>query len=156
MIPPLGKSRPAEILLVEDNENDVVLTRESFNRSKLAVNLHHVKDGEECMAFLRRQDKYAAMPIPDVILLDLNMPRMDGAEVLTAISSDETLRHLPVVILTTSAEKNEILKMYKLRCSSYIIKPVDFEEFIRVIRTFTEYWLTVVALPSWPDLGNRE
>jgi len=144
----MSKTRRAEILLVEDNNNDVVLTRESFNRSGVAVNLHHVKDGEECMAFLRRKDKYAAMPLPDVILLDLNMPRMDGTEVLTEIAGDETLRHLPVVILTTSSEQKEILKMYKLRCSSYIIKPVDLEEFIRVIRTFAEYWLTVVALPS--------
>jgi len=147
-----NQTRPAEILLVEDNDNDVELTRESFNRSKLAVNLHHVKDGEECMAFLRKQDKYAAMPLPDVILLDLNMPRMDGREVLAEISSDQTLRHLPVVILTTSAEDKEILKMYKLRCSSYIIKPVDFEEFVRVIRAFAEYWLTVVVLPSSPEL----
>src|SRR6185369_14093097 len=98
MVTTLGKSRPAEILLVEDNDNDVELTRESFKLSNLAVHLHHVKDGEECMAFLRKQDKYAAMPTPDVILLDLNMPRMDGREVLTAISGDETLRHLPVVI----------------------------------------------------------
>jgi len=155
MVTTLGKSRPAEILLVEDNDNDVELTRESFNRSKLAVNLHHAKDGEECMAFLRKQGKYAALPTPDVILLDLNMPRMDGREVLAEISSDETLRHLPVVILTTSAEDKEILKMYKLRCSSYIIKPVDFEEFVRVIRAFADYWLTVVVLPSAPELGKR-
>src|SRR6185369_3973100 len=107
MITTLGKSRPAEILLVEDNNGDVELTRECFKLSKLGVNLHHVQDGEECMAFLRKQGKYAAMPMPDVILLDLNMPRMDGREVLAEISSDQTLRNLPVVILTTSAEEKE-------------------------------------------------
>lgn len=128
------------------------LTRASFTRLKLDVNLHHIKDGEECMAFLRRQGKYAAMPIPDVILLDLNMPRKDGREVLAEISGDETLRHLPVVILTTSADEREILAMYKLRCSSYIVKPVDFEQFERIIRIFAEYWLTVVALPTSPEL----
>jgi chemotaxis family two-component system response regulator Rcp1 len=144
----LDQSRPAEILLVEDNDNDVFLTRESFKMSRLAVNLHHVKDGEECMAFLRKQGKHAAAPIPDIILLDLNMPRMDGREVLAEVSDDESLRHLPVVILTTSADEQEILKMYKLGCSSYIVKPVNFEQFVRFIQSFSDYWLTVVALPS--------
>src|SRR5688572_329391 len=108
---PLAESRPAEILLVEDNDNDVELTRTAFENSRLLVNLHHAKDGEECMAFLRKQGKFADAPTPDIILLDLNMPRMDGREVLTEISSDESLSHLPVVILTTSAEESEILKM---------------------------------------------
>lgn len=144
----LDQSRPAEILLVEDNDNDVILTRESFKMSKLAVNLHHVKDGEECMAFIRKQGKHAAAPTPDIILLDLNLPRMDGREVLAEISNDKSLRHLPVVILSTSADEQEILKMYKLRCSSYIVKPVNFEQFVRVIQSFSDYWLTVVVLPS--------
>ena len=143
----LAQTRPAEILLVEDNENDVILTRLAFKQAKLAVRLHHVQDGEQCMAFLYKQGQYAAAPTPDIILLDLNMPRMDGREVLAAISGDENLRHLPVVILTTSSAEQEILKMYKLRCSSYIIKPVDFEQFVRVIRLFSDYWLTVVELP---------
>jgi two-component system response regulator len=144
---PIGDNRTAEILLVEDNNDDVELTRMAFAKSKLLINLHHAKDGEECMAFLRKQDKYANAPTPDIILLDLNMPRMDGREVLTEISNDETLRHLPVVILTTSAEESEILKMYKLRCSSYIIKPVNFDQFMRVIQSLADYWLTVVVLP---------
>ncbi len=144
----LANSRPAEILLVEDNENDVILTCEAFRLSKLSVNLHHVNDGEECMAFLRKQGRHADAPTPDIILLDLKMPRMDGCEVLAAISSDETLRHLAVVILTTSAEEREIFRMYNLRCNSYIIKPVDFDQFVRAIRQFAEYWLTVVVLPS--------
>ena len=146
----LAQTRPAEILLVEDNENDVILTRLAFKQAKLAVRLHHVQDGEQCMAFLYKQGQYAAAPTPDIIVLDLNMPRMDGREVLAAISGDENLRHLPVVILTTSSAEQEILKMYKLRCSSYIIKPVDFEQFVRVIRLFSDYWLTVVVLPSLP------
>jgi len=145
----LARIRPAVILLVEDNDNDVELSREGFRMSKLVVDLHHVKDGEECMAFLRKKAAYAAAPTPDIILLDLNMPRMDGREVLTEISRDENLRHLPVVILTTSQEEREILKMYQLRCSSYIVKPVDFDQFLRVIQSFSDYWLTVVVLP--PD-----
>ena len=146
----LAHDRPAEILLVEDNENDEMLTRLAFKKAKLTAQLHHVQDGEQCMAFLRKQGPYAAAPTPDIILLDLNMPRMDGREVLTAISADENLRHLPVVILTTSSAQQEILKMYQLRCSSYIIKPLDFEQFVRVIRLFSDYWLTLVVLPSLP------
>lgn len=143
-------SRPAEILLVEDNENDVVLTRRGFKTSAFPVNLHHVSDGVECMAFLRRQDPYASAPSPDLILLDLNMPRMDGREVLAEIVADERLRCLPVVILTTSSEEREILNMYRLRCSTYIVKPIDFQEFRRLIRLITEYWFTAAALPHPP------
>jgi two-component system, chemotaxis family, response regulator Rcp1 len=140
-------SRPAEILLVEDNDNDVELTRQGFKKCKLLLNLHHVKDGEECMAFLRKQGKYSTAPTPDLLLLDMNMPRMDGREVLIEMVADESLKAIPVVVLTTSAQDEEILKMYKLRCNSYIIKPVDFEKFIYVIRSIAEYWFTVVALP---------
>ena len=146
----LAMSRAAEILLVEDNDNDVELTRIGFKKSKLAVNLHHAKDGEECMAFIRKEGKFANAPTPDIILLDLNMPRMDGREVLAEISKDERLLHLPVVILTTSREEQEILKMYQLRCSSYIVKPVDLDQFIRAIQSFSDYWLTVVVLPAAP------
>jgi two-component system response regulator len=144
----LAQSRPAEILLVEDNENDVLLTREGFKRAKLMVNLHHVNDGEECMGFLRKLGRYADAPTPDLILLDLNMPRKDGREVLAEMVSDPELRHLPVVILTTSSDEREILNMYKLRCSSYIVKPVDFDQFLKVVRSVSEYWFTVVVLPS--------
>ena len=141
-------SRPANILLVEDNDNDVELTRMSFKMSKMKVNLYVANDGVECMDFLRKQGQFTEVPLPDLILLDLNMPRMDGREVLTELAQDEQFRHLPVVILTTSAEEKEILKMYKLRCSSYIVKPVDFEQFHRAIRTITEYWFEVVVLPN--------
>ena len=148
MIAPLSNSRPAQILLVEDNAGDVELTREAFKKSEVAVNLHHAKDGEQCMAFIRKQGQYHNAPTPDIILLDLNMPRMDGREVLAEISKDPILRLLPVVILTTSHEEQEILNMYRLRCSSYIVKPVDLDQFYRIIKTFSEYWLTVVALPT--------
>jgi len=147
MSEPLNGTRPAEILLAEDNDNDVELTRTAFQKSRLLVNMHHVKDGEECMAFLHKEGKYGDAPTPDIILLDLNMPRMDGREVLTEISGDASLHHLPVVILTTSAEESEILKMYQLRCSSYIVKPVNLDQFMRVIQSLTDYWLTVVVLP---------
>jgi CheY-like chemotaxis protein len=143
-------NRPAEILLVEDNENDVELTRLSFRKCNLLLTLHHAKDGEDCMAFLRKQGEYADAPRPDLILLDLNMPRMDGREVLAEIVADETLNSIPVVILTTSSDEGEILKMYKLRCSSYIVKPVDFDKFVGVVRSIAEYWLTVVVLPTEP------
>ena len=144
----LADGKPIEILLVEDNENDVLLTRMGLKKAKLIMNLHHARDGIECMEFLHREGKFAAAPVPDLILLDLNMPRMDGREVLAEIVADERLRHLPVVVLTTSAEEGEILKMYSLRCSSYIVKPVDFDKFVRVIQTLGDYWFTVVVLPS--------
>ena len=143
-----GNGRPAEILLVEDNQDDVVLTREGFNRAKLRVNLHHVENGEECMAFLRKEGEYADAPMPDLILLDLNMPVMDGREVLAELVEDDNLKHLPVVILTTSAEEQEVLKMYKLRCSAYSTKPVDFEKFQHVIQGIADFWFTVVVRPA--------
>jgi two-component system, chemotaxis family, response regulator Rcp1 len=144
----LPSSRPAEILLAEDNENDVELTRQGFKRCNLLLNLHHVKDGEECLAFLRKQGKYSTVPTPDLVLLDLNMPRLDGREVLAEMVVDKDLNGIPVVVLTTSANEEEILKMYKLRCSSYIVKPVDFEQFLHKIRLIAEYWFTVVVVPT--------
>jgi CheY-like chemotaxis protein len=143
----LADGRTAEILLVEDNGNDVELTRQGFKRAKLLVNLHRVRDGEECMAFLRKQGKYANAPTPDLILLDLNMPKMGGEQVLAEMLKEDNLKSLPVVILTTSEQADEVLKMYKMRCSSYIVKPVDFDQFLKVVRAITEYWFTVVVLP---------
>jgi chemotaxis family two-component system response regulator Rcp1 len=140
--------RPAEILHVDDQADYAELAREGFKMSKLAVSLHHAKDGEQCMAFIRKQGQYTSAPTPDIILLDLNMPRMDGREVLAEITKDESLRHLPVIILTSSGEEQEILKMYQLRCSSYIIKPLDFNELIRFIQSFADFWLNVAVMPS--------
>jgi CheY-like chemotaxis protein len=148
MINTLTNTRAAEILLVEDNENDVELTRIGFKKSRLLLNLHHAKDGVECMEFLRKQGAYADAPRPDLILLDLNMPRMNGQEVLAEIVADEALCNLPVIVLTTSTDDEEILKMYKLRCSSYIAKPVDLEQFLRVVQSLADYWFTVVVLPA--------
>ena len=144
----LAGNRAAEILLAEDNANDAELTRLAFKRCKLALNLHRVADGVDCMSFLRKQGKYSTAPTPDLIFLDLNMPRMDGREVLAAMVADKDLNGMPVIVLTTSANEEEILKMYKLRCSSYIVKPVNFEQFLRVIRLIAEYWFTVVVVPT--------
>jgi CheY-like chemotaxis protein len=141
------ESRIAEILIVEDDENDVVLTREGFKFANVDVNLHHVENGEVCMAFLRKEGAYADVPTPDLILLDLNMPVMDGRATLAAIAADPSLSHLPVIILTTSTERNDVVKMYRLRCCSYIPKPVDFKEFLQVIKDFSKYWFSVTVLP---------
>lgn len=138
---------PAEILLVEDNEFDVILTRKCFAQSKFSVNLHNVDNGEECLAFLRKERDYASVQTPDLILLDLNMPLMNGREVLAEIIKDDTLNHLPVLILTTSEDERDVLAMYKLRCSSYFTKPVDFNEFQELIQNIGNYWLNAVVLP---------
>jgi len=147
MIETLAGSRLAEILLVEDNESDVQLTREGFKRAKLAVNLQCVKNGEQCMDFLHKKGEHANAPTPDLILLDLNMPIMNGREVLAEIVKDDALRRLPVVILTTSSADKDVLDLYKLRCNSYIIKPVDFAQFQLIIQGLSNYWFTVVVLP---------
>jgi len=148
MTNPLALSRPAEILLVEDNDDDVELMRIGFKRSRLLVNLHRVRNGEDCMDFLRKVGPHAAAPTPDIILLDLNMPKMDGREVLADIVADPTLRHLPIVVLTTSSADLDVLAAYKLRCNSYIVKPIDFKQFATVIQALGNYWFTVVVLPS--------
>jgi CheY-like chemotaxis protein len=138
---------PAEILLVEDNEAYAYLTRQAFGHAKLIANLHHVNNGKKCLEFLRQQPPYSAAPVPDIILLDLDMPVMDGRQVLAEIVKDEALKHLAVVVLTTQDEHAEILRMYRLRCSSYICKPTEFDEYVDMIRKFADYWLSVVMLP---------
>ncbi|HZX31931.1 MAG TPA: response regulator [Rhodocyclaceae bacterium] len=147
----LTTRRPAEVLLVEDNMGDILLTREGFKRSGYPVNLHHVENGEDCLAFLRKEGAFADAPTPDLILLDLNMPVMDGREVLKTLVADERFRHVPVVVLTTSANEQDIQEMYGLRTSSYIVKPLDFEEFQRIIQIIAEYWFTVATLPGTRD-----
>jgi len=145
---PIAGSREAEILLVEDNEDDVFLTREAFDAAHLRVRLHHVDNGEKCMRFLRKEGEYADVPSPDLILLDMHMPVMDGYEVMTEIVKDAKLRHYPVVVLTTSYEAADIQKMYGLRCNSFITKPVDFDSFVKAIGQLAGYWLTVVVVPE--------
>lgn len=144
----LANTRVAEILLVEDNEDDVFLTRAAFEANALRVNLHHVDNGEKCLRFLRKEGPYAGTPFPDLILLDMNMPVMGGYEVLSEIVKDEKLRKVPVVVLTTSSEAEDIKKMYDLRCNSYITKPVNFDNFIKAIGQLAGYWLTVVVVPD--------
>ncbi|HEX7704282.1 MAG TPA: response regulator [Kofleriaceae bacterium] len=135
------------ILLVEDNDNDAELTKLGFVRAKFAVQLHHVSNGEECLAFLRKEGPYADAPTPDIILLDLNMPRMDGIEVMQEISKDEALKHLVTVVLTSSKADEDVMRSYKLRCSSYLVKPINFEAFSKMIESLGNYWFTLVTLP---------
>ncbi len=145
----LDQGRLAEVLLVEDNENDVILTREGFLSANFHVNLHHVKNGKECLAFLRQEGKYTDAPRPDLILLDLNMPVMSGHEVLEAMSNDENLQQHRVVVLTTSSSERDILNAYKwMPCSSYIMKPVDFDNFTSAIENIGGYWLSLVVKPG--------
>lgn len=139
--------RPIEILLVEDNPGDVRLTMEALREGKVHNRVSVAQDGVEAMAFLRQEGKYAAAPRPDLILLDLNLPKKDGREVLAEIKADDKLKHIPVVILTTSHAEQDILKSYDLHANCYVTKPVDLDQFISVVRSIEDFWLTVVALP---------
>ena len=141
-------AKPAEILLVEDNEAYVYLTQRAFGEAKLVANLHHVNDGEKCMRFLRQEFPYGIAPVPDIILLDLDMPVMDGRQVLAEIVRDDALKHLAVVVLTSQDKYTEVIRMYQLRCSSYICKPAEFDQYVEMIRKFADYWLSVVMLPT--------
>ncbi|BAY33081.1 response regulator receiver domain protein [Nostoc carneum NIES-2107] len=138
---------PIEVLLVEDNPGDALLTRIALEDSKISVNLNVVEDGVEAMAFLRKQDKYADVPHPDIVLLDLNLPKKDGREVLAEIKGDEHLRRIPVVVLTTSQAEEDIVKAYNLAANCYITKPVDFDQFVRIVRSIENFWFAVVKLP---------
>lgn len=140
--------RPVEFLLAEDNPGDVRLTKEALRESKISNNLNVVPDGVEAMAFLRREGKYAAAPRPDVILLDLNLPKKDGREVLAEVKADPSLRLIPVVIITSSEAEQDVLKTYELHANCYVTKPVDLEQFIKVIQSIETFWLTIVTLPS--------
>jgi CheY-like chemotaxis protein len=142
-----GEMRLVEILLVEDNPGDARLATEALKDAKVKNNLHWVKDGVEAMAFLRREGKYADAPHPDVILLDLNLPRKDGREVLAEIKQDKDLKRIPVVILTVSNAEEDIIKTYNLHANCYIRKPVDLDQFIEVVKSIDYFWLTIVTLP---------
>ena len=133
-----------DILLVEDNPGDVRLTQEALQGGKLNNNLFVAVDGEDALAFLRQQGQYSDAPLPDLILLDLNLPKLNGHEVLTEIKKDDNLKHIPVVILTTSEDEQDIITSYTQYASSYIVKPVSLEKFIQVVARFKDYWLTVV------------
>lgn len=145
MIEPVG--RPIEILLVEDSPGDVRLTQEVFREGRVRNNLNVVGDGVQALAFLRKQEPYLQVPCPDLILLDLNLPKKDGRTVLEEIKSDEKLRRIPIVILTTSNAEEDIIKAYDLHANCYISKPIDLEQFIQVIKSIEQFWLTIVKLP---------
>ena len=140
-------STPIEVLLVEDDPGDVLMTQEAFEEHKVRNRLHVVNDGVDAVAFLRREGEYAGAPRPDLVLLDLNLPRRDGREVLAEIKNDPDLCHIPVVVLTTSQADEDIVRSYQLHANAYVTKPVDFDRFISVIRQIDEFFVSVVKLP---------
>jgi CheY-like chemotaxis protein len=139
--------RPVEILLVEDNPGDVRLTIEALKEGKVNNNLHITSDGVEALAYLRKEEPFVEAVRPDLILLDLNLPKMDGRELLEIIKGDEDLRRIPVVILTTSGAEEDILKTYNLHANCYITKPVNLDQFIKVVNSIEDFWMTIVKLP---------
>jgi len=140
-------SGPVEILLVEDNPGDMRLTLEALKEGKVYSNLHWARDGVEALEFLRNEGKHAKAPRPDIILLDLNLPKKDGREVLSVIKNDDNLKHIPVVILTTSKAEEDVVRSYNLHANCYVTKPVDLEKFINVVHAIDRFWLTIVTLP---------
>ena len=142
-----GESSPIEILLVEDNPGDVELTREALHDSKVHMRLSVVNDGVEALAFLRREREYAEAPRPDLILLDLNLPKKDGRGVLAEVKQDPALQHIPVVVLTSSEAEQDIVRAYELRANAYVTKPVDLDQFVKIVRSIEQFWFTVVKLP---------
>ena len=147
MTSPKPNSKPIDILLVEDNPGDVRLTQEALKSGKVYNTLYAVNDGVEAIAFLRHEGQYAEMPRPDLILLDLNLPKKDGRQVLAEIKEDSDLKRIPVVVLTTSDAEEDILRSYNSHANCYITKPVDLDQFMRVAKTIEDFWLVIVKLP---------
>jgi CheY-like chemotaxis protein len=145
---------PVEILLVEDNPGDVRLTLEALKEGRVLNHLSVAGDGLEALAFLRREGRYADAPRPDLILLDLNLPKKDGREVLAEIKADDSLKRIPVVVLTTSQAEQDILRSYSLHANCYITKPVELDEFLKVLQTIEDFWLTIVKLPGEAGVAN--
>ena len=139
---------PIEILLVEDNPGDSRLAKEALKESKLKNNLYVAEDGVEAMNFLYKKGKYSKMPRPDLVILDLNLPKKDGREVLAEIKNDDNLKRIPVVILTISKAEEDILKTYNLHANCYVTKPLDLDQFMKVVRSIEDFWLTIVKLPN--------
>ena len=139
-------AKPIEILLVEDNPGDVRLTKEALKDARVGNNLHVTMDGVEALAFLRKQGKHGAAPLPDLILLDLNLPKKNGREVLEEIKKEDALRHIPVVILTTSQAEQDVVESYRLRANAYVTKPVDLDQFLKVVGSIEQFWLEIVKL----------
>ena len=151
MTTPAESSLPIEVLLVEDDPGDVLMTQEAFDEHKVRNKLNVVRDGEEALSYLRREGDYADAPRPDLILLDLNLPRKDGREVLAEVKADEELRTIPVVVLTTSEAEEDVLRSYQLHANAYVTKPVDFEGFIEAIKQIDHFFVSVVQLPGRDD-----
>ncbi|WP_040793760.1 response regulator [Nocardia paucivorans] len=143
----MSPGRPIDILLVEDDPGDELMTREAFEDNKIGNTLHVARDGQEALDFLYRQGEYADAPCPDLILLDLNLPKYDGRQVLEKIKADPELSHIPVVVLTTSAAEEDILRSYKLHANAYVTKPVDLDQFVAAIKQIDEFFVQVVRLP---------
>ena len=139
---------PIEILIVEDNEGDVGLIEEVFEEAKIKNNIHVAEDGEEAVLYLRGKGKFSGSPRPDIIILDLNLPKKDGREVLREIKEDSNLKNIPVVVLTTSGAEKDIIRAYELHANAYVTKPIDFDQFINVIGSIVNFWLEIVKLPS--------
>jgi two-component system, chemotaxis family, response regulator Rcp1 len=144
----MERAAPIQILLVEDQPADVRLTEEVFADGKVANDVHVVNDGEQAMAFLRRQGEFAGSPRPDLVLLDLNLPRMDGREVLAEIKSDPDLMVVPVIVLTTSSAERDVLDAYEHRANAYVTKPIDLDQFIAAVASIEQFWLTFVSIPE--------
>jgi two-component system, chemotaxis family, response regulator Rcp1 len=142
------KGRPAEILLIEDNHGDVLLTKKAFNQAKIANHITVAKSGEEAMKILHREGEHANARVPDLILLDLNLPKKSGKEILAEIKAEDHLKHIPVVILTSSRAELDVVKTYDLHANSYIIKPVNLEKFGEIVSAIESYWFTIVVLPE--------
>ena len=141
-------AKPIEILLVEDSKGDIGLIEEVFEEAKIRNNLHIAEDGEEAILFLNKQGPFSDAPRPDIILLDLNLPKKDGREVLQEVKGDDNLKNIPIVVLTTSKAEEDILRSYNLHANAYVTKPVDFNQFIKVIKSIEDFWLEIVKLPS--------
>jgi CheY-like chemotaxis protein len=140
--------KPVEILLVEDNKGDIGLIEEVFEEAKIRNSIHVAEDGEEAVLYLRGGGKFSGSPRPDIILLDLNLPKKDGREVLREIKEDNNLKNIPVVVLTTSRAEKDILKSYDLHANAYVTKPLDFDQLIKVVKSIENFWLEVVNLPT--------
>jgi CheY-like chemotaxis protein len=145
---PKPAGQPIEVLLVEDDPGDVLLIREAFDFNKVHNNLNVVNDGEQALAYLKNEGAYADANRPDLVLLDLNLPRKDGREVLAEVKADERLRTIPIVVLTTSEAEEDVLKSYQLHANAYVTKPVDFERFVAIVRQIDDFFVSVVRLPS--------
>lgn len=143
----IDKMKPVEILLVEDNPGDVDLARDALEKGRVKNNLHVVMDGEAAMAFLKQQGAYEAVPRPDLILLDLNLPKKDGREILAEIKVDPSLKRIPVVVLTTSQDEADVLKSYNLHANCYLAKPIQLDRFFKMVQSIEDFWLSIVVLP---------